>query len=304
MNVTRRNLFRTMAAGAAAAVLPGCARAEQATPLRASAVALLYDATLCIGCQACVAACAEANGEAGDTRLDPQRRSARELNSTARNIVKIYKPVDGSPSSYIKQQCMHCVDPACVASCMFHSLHKDESTGIVRWDPSRCVGCRYCEIVCPYHIPKFEWSGINPRIVKCELCAPRLASGMEPACSTVCPTHAVIFGQRTALMERAHQRIAERPGTYFENRVYGATDGGGTQALYLARVPFDKLGLTRLGPESIPAKYLKWQKRVYTYFAAPTAVYAVLLGVLVKRWRSRTVHEAKVEQATGLRPQL
>ena len=75
--------------------------------------------------------------------------------------------------------------------------------------------------------------------MKCELCKERLAAGQEPACTDVCPRHAVIYGRRTELLKEAKRRIAENPGRYVP-KVYGETDGGGTQVLYLSHVPFDK----------------------------------------------------------------
>jgi Fe-S-cluster-containing dehydrogenase component len=302
MNFTRRHLLTGAAAGASLALAPTTAHAEaEAAP---GALGLLYDATACVGCQACVSACVEANHAPQSASLDAARASERGLTTEARSSVKLYVSADGSERSFVKQQCMHCVDPACVASCMFRALNKDPQTGVVRWEPSRCVGCRYCEIVCPFHVPRFEWQGFNPRIVKCELCSPRLAAGLQPACSSVCPTHAVVFGQRRALLSTAHQRVAAHPGSYSEGRVYGEHEAGGTQALYLSHTAFGKLGLPLLSAESIPAKRLKWQKRIYSYLAAPAVAYALLAGVLVKRWRSHQVHEVHEEVTTGLRPQL
>ena len=71
---------------------------------------------------------------------------------------------------------------------MFKGLKKDPKTGVVLWNSKLCVGCRYCEIACPYHVPKFQWEGYNPKIVKCELCKERLAKGEQPACSSVSPS--------------------------------------------------------------------------------------------------------------------
>ena len=84
----------------------------------------------------------------------------------------------------------------------------------------------------------------------------------------MCPTGAVIFGPRSVLLLEAKQRIKNSPGRYYQNRVYGETDNGGTQALYLSHVPFEKLGLPELGPESVPARTLRWQRRFYQYFAS------------------------------------
>ncbi len=307
MKITRRNLLSSMAAGAASALVAGSAapadaQGEKPPKATAKTVAMLYDATRCVGCQACVSACEQAGGFVHDAPVDS--RQQYDLSETSRNIIQLYKPADGSPNSFVKRQCMHCIDPACVASCMFHALSKDPGTGIVRWNSSLCVGCRYCEIACPYHIPRFQWRGINPRIIKCEFCGERLAKGQNPACTSVCPTQAVVFGTRASLLAEADLRVANSPGKYFEHRAFGEREGGGTQVLYLSHVPFDKLGLPKLGNESIPAKYLKWQKRIYAYLIAPTAVYAVLVGILSRSWKRHEAHLNEEQESTRLRSQL
>ena len=60
------------------------------------------------------------------TRL---HQAPSDLNDLTRNIIKLYKPEDGSPSSFVKRQCMHCLDPACAAGCPFQALHKDPEIG-------------------------------------------------------------------------------------------------------------------------------------------------------------------------------
>jgi Fe-S-cluster-containing dehydrogenase component len=128
------------------------------------------------------------------------------------------------------------------------------TTGAVHWDGGKCIGCRYCTIACPIPCRAFSgWDSI-PVITKCELCSHRLAKGLKPGCTSVCPVGAVIFGPRTALLLEAKRRIKNNPGRYYQDRVYGETDNGGTQALYLSRVPFEKLGLPEIGPESGPSK--------------------------------------------------
>jgi len=221
-----------------------------------------------------------------------------------RNIIKLYKPTDGTPSSYVKRQCMHCLDPACAAGCPFQALAKDPETGIVSWTADKCIGCRYCTITCPYHVPRFQWMGYNPRVTKCELCSTRLERGLKPGCTTVCPTGAVIFGARTVLLAEGKRRIKENPGRYYENKVYGETDNGGTQSLYLARVPFEDLGLPEIGPESVPAKTLRWQRRFYQYFALPALLYAGLVQVIRKSVKGHVQDAHDHEKETGLRAQL
>ena len=94
---------------------------------------MLYDTTRCIGCKACVVACREANDLAPDVSLDGLHQAPLDLNGKTKNVIKLYK--EGDKVSFMKSQCMHCVDPACAAACMLHSLHKDETTGIVSYDP-------------------------------------------------------------------------------------------------------------------------------------------------------------------------
>ena len=313
MAMTRREALRKLttgtmsvvATGAATGVaLSGAALSEENIAAPAEALGLLYDATRCVGCQSCVAACSQANAIQPDTRFNGLHQINYDLTSTTKNIIKLYRPADGKSYSYVKQQCMHCVDPACVAGCMFKGLKKDVKTGVVTWNAKLCVGCRYCEIACPYHIPKFQWESFNPKIVKCELCKERLTKGQQPACSTVCPVHAVIFGKRSELLAEAKRRIKENPGKYYQDRVYGEREGGGTQCLCLSHVPFVNLGLPELPEESVPQKYLKWQKRVYSYLAVPAVLYASVVGVIRNNWKDHQEHMQEEQEETGLRPQL
>ena len=131
-----------------------------------------------------------------------------DLNGQTKNVIKLYKDPDPPERSYFKAQCMHCVDPACVGACMLGALQKREH-GIVTYDSFFCSGCRYCQMVCPFDIPKFEWEKLAPKIVKCELCNHRLKEGKQPGCTEVCPRHAVVYGKRTDLLAEARRRRRE-----------------------------------------------------------------------------------------------
>jgi Fe-S-cluster-containing dehydrogenase component len=168
---------------------------------------------------------------------------------------------------------------------------KKREYGIVTWDPARCIGCRYCQVACPYNIPKFQWESNNPKIVKCELCLHMLQAGKQPGCCQACPKEAVIYGTYEELMADAKQRIAEHPDRYWpkgDPKIFGEHDGGGTQVLYLAGTDFENLGLPDLGTEGSASLARSVQHGVYQGFIAPVALYAVLGAVL---WRNRRKNE-------------
>jgi ferredoxin len=178
---------------------------------------------------------------------------------------------------------------------MLGALKKREF-GVVTYDVGKCIGCRYCQMACPFNVPKFEWAKAAPRIVKCELCKERLAEGRQPACTEVCPRQAVIFGRRADLLAEAHRRLQARPGVYVP-KVYGETDAGGTQVLYVSHVPFEKLGFPQLGDAALPAAQQTVQHGIYRGFAAPVALYA-LLGAVAFRNRRPQAAEKKEEKGS------
>lgn len=290
MSVDRRTVLKGLAAGGAAAgagfSLPAYGRVPKAVP--PDAVGLLYDTSLCIGCKACVVACREANGKLPDTRLSGGLWDMpADLNGQTMTVIKLYKDADSPERSYYKAQCLHCIDPACVGACMIGALQKREH-GIVTYDAYFCSGCRYCQMVCPFEIPKFEWEKLAPKIVKCELCNHRLAEGKEPGCTEVCPRHAVVYGKRSDLLAEAKRRIEENPKKYKGQKagdppkVYGETEAGGTQCLYLSHVPFEKLGLPDLSTQPVPHVAQTVQHGIYQGFVAPLALYAILGGVILR----------------------
>jgi Fe-S-cluster-containing dehydrogenase component len=280
----RRSFFKGVAAAATLSVAPSIAEAREKRVAPDDAAGLLYDTTLCVGCKACVVACKEANGMAAD--VDGYGGglydAPESLNDSTRNIIQLYQ--GDEEWAYVKKQCMHCVDPACIGACMLGALTKGQY-GVVTYDASKCVGCRYCETVCPFNVPKFEWTSATPKIVKCELCAPRLKEGKEPACSGVCPRKAVIFGKYADLLDEAHRRLAASPDKYVP-KVYGETEVGGTQVLYLSHVPFENLGFRFSQSESVPHLQQSVQHGVYKGFVAPIALYGLLGAVMFRNRRA------------------
>jgi len=141
-----------------------------------------------------------------------------------------------------KIQCNHCLEPACASVC-FVSAFKKQPTGAVVYDPSVCVGCRYCMMACPFEVPAYEYDeALTPEVVKCTMCAPRLEKGQLPGCVEVCPKEALTFGRRDDLIKMAKERIRRHPDRYVAH-VYGEDEMGGTSWMYLSDVPFEEIGM-------------------------------------------------------------
>lgn len=289
-------------AGTAAARKPG-------QDLPPNAVGILYDATLCIGCQVCVGACKQANNmPAEHSGQESLWENPRDLSAKTLNIIKKYgngdHPVKDTVEGYsfIKRHCMHCLDPACVSACPASALTKNPDSGVVLYNKKACIGCRYCQIACPFNIPKFEWDSPFPLIVKCQLCSHLLAKGGISACCASCPTGASLFGKVEELRKEADRRLGMIAGEYndfpvasigsgefqphraaaYVQHVYGESEVGGTQYLLLAGVPFDKLGLPALPDESFVALADGIQYAIYKGMVYPLVVLGGLIYMIRK----------------------
>ncbi len=240
MRLTRRTFLKAAGAVGAASVVGPAAAAEVA----GSGRGVLVDTTLCVGCRGCEAACTEANNlpepaQAGEEAVFEQRRSTGPTAFTVVNRASEPGP-QGDPR-YAKSQCLHCLDPACASACPVRALEKTPE-GPVVYHRNRCMGCRYCMVACPFGVPKYEYDKALPYVRKCTFCAGRQAEGKPPACTEVCPSGALLFGDREQLLETARTRVYQNPSRYL-HRIYGEREAGGTSWLYLSDLPFESLGL-------------------------------------------------------------
>lgn len=247
---------RTFLKAASAAGVVGLAAPVEAARARAfpGARGVLVDTTLCVGCRACEAACSEQNSlpppeRAGDPRaLDGHRETGPESFTVVNRGRQ-----NGALGSFrfAKTQCLHCIDPACASACPVRALEKLDA-GPVVYHSNLCIGCRYCMVACPFGAPKYQYAAAVPYVRKCDFCAERQARGKPPACAEVCPSGALLFGDRDELLEVARARIYRNPERYL-HRVYGEAEAGGTSWLYISDVPFESLGLkTDVGDEPYP----------------------------------------------------
>jgi formate dehydrogenase iron-sulfur subunit len=231
---------------------------------------LLIDTTRCIGCRGCQVACKSWNElPAEKTSFSDSGSNPRYLD--ANNFTRVLFRESTAPGgavrwSFVKRQCMHCLEPACASACPVGALVKLDDGPVVYRD-DRCIGCRYCMLACPFQIPKYEWGSRVPYVRKCTLCADRLALGKEPACVATCAGGALLFGDRDKLLAEAHRRIESKPGHYAPE-VYGEKSAGGTSVLYLAAIPLQELGLenrgfrTDLGEASLGQGTQAWMSKV------------------------------------------
>lgn len=209
---------------------------------------MLYDSTRCIGCRACEKACAKAH-DLPDAQDELKVGMLRKTSESQRSVINSYNTSKGEV--FIKNQCMHCNEPACAAACLTEAMYKTKE-GPVIWREDKCMGCRYCMVSCPFDVPKFEYQSANPKIQKCDMCYDRIVKGEIPVCAETCGD-AIIFGTRRELITEARKRIAENPNDYY-NHIYGEDVAGGTGWLYISPVPVDELGLnTKLQNTSYPA---------------------------------------------------
>jgi Fe-S-cluster-containing dehydrogenase component len=245
MTVSRRSFLGWLGAVGLSATLGKPARAAkrhfEGYP---GSFGVLYDSVLCIGCRKCEEGCNIVN------QLPPADRPFDDLevlNEKRRTSPQTYMVINkygkGTKGpQYRRIGCNHCLEPACASSCFVNAYTKTK-TGAVIYDASVCVGCRYCMIACPFNIPTFEYDkALEPRIVKCTMCYPRLVEGKLPGCVVACPMEALAFGKRADLIKIARERIGRYPGRYVDH-VYGEHEMGGTGWLYLSGVPFKELGM-------------------------------------------------------------
>ncbi len=178
-----------------------------------SRLSLMIDLERCIGCKSCEAACKAEHG------LGP---------GEYRNRVVWLGDTDAPALDFLTVTCQHCARPACLRACPVNpkAIEKHPETGVVRVLEDRCTGCGECIVACPYGAMGYD--EIDHHAVKCDLCTDRRAAGSRPACATVCPGHAIHFGERSdhlAYAEREDRQVRDQdafllgPATVYLDRI-------------------------------------------------------------------------------------
>ena len=142
-------------------------------------VSLMFFKKDCMGCHACEVACKQEHGLGVGPRL-----------------VRI---VENSPD-FFPVYCHHCAKAPCLASCPVDAIYKDQR-GIVLINNELCIGCMECLEACPFGAMQFDDG--REVAVKCDLCIERLDNDEQPACSKVCATRCIAWGEAPKLSEKA-----------------------------------------------------------------------------------------------------
>lgn len=220
---------------------------------------VLVDLTKCIGCRGCQVACKQWNNlPVESTTCEGSYENPASLKWNTYTKIRF---VEGEENNkffwgFIKVQCMHCKQPACVSACPVGSLTKTDE-GPVIYNEKKCMGCRYCMLACPFQVPKYEWHKVLPTIKKCTFCTDRISVGKTPSCTNTCPSNALHYDEYDVILKEAEDKIKNYPDKYI-NHIYGKDEVGGTSWLYISSIPFEKLGFNMNLPKE-PLPHYTWQ---------------------------------------------
>ena len=150
---------------------------------------------------------------------------------------------------FLNQRCLHCTEAACVEVCPTGALSYN-SMGFVSYEEEKCNGCGYCTQFCPFSIPRLGDPNVltgEAKSSKCTFCQDRVTNGLIPACAQVCPTGAILFGERDELVLLGRQRVDALKGKGLKDaRLYGEKELGGLHQMYVLEEKASVYGL----PES------------------------------------------------------
>lgn len=151
--------------------------------------AFAFDSNKCTGCKTCQVLCKETYDlplENLFRRVYNYQGGTWEQNEAGTYVSK------GRFGYFVSVSCNHCDEPACVKVCPSGAMAKSKDTGIVSVDREVCVGCRSCEMACPYGAPSFN--GNDRLMMKCNLCREHVEAGERPLCVSGCRDRAMDFG--------------------------------------------------------------------------------------------------------------
>lgn len=244
--------------------------------------AFLVDTTKCLGCRACQVACKQWNGLPDEATVffgGPELTNPARLSAQTWNHVKFF-PLDRSnpkrPSwTMMHRKCNHCEKANCMAVCPQEAISKKD--GFVMIDQDRCIGCGACVNECAYKVPglaeterKNDQGFVVVQMGKSHKCtACKVQDRDNPACAQTCPTAAIVFGDRDALVKKAKKRVKELKDEFPHASVYGVNEFGGLRVITVLRDNPVAFGLP-VGRDAEPMNTAKAQaiRDTYSLFAS------------------------------------
>ncbi|MCT8264102.1 formate dehydrogenase subunit beta [Proteus sp. G2618] len=198
-------------------------------------VAKLIDVTTCIGCKACQVACSEWNDirDKIGTNVGVYDNPT-DLTAKSWTVMRFSEVEENGKLEWLirKDGCMHCADPGCLKACPAEGAIIQYANGIVDFQSEHCIGCGYCIAGCPFDVPRINEE--DNRAYKCTLCVDRVEVGQEPACVKTCPTGAIHFGSKEAMINLANERVSELQTRGYDNAgLYDPQGVGGTHVMYV-----------------------------------------------------------------------
>ena len=171
-------------------------------------VGFWFDASRCVGCKTCVAACKDVH----DLPVGVSLRTVRTFERGGWAYIHGVPVPAGISAHSVSMSCNHCAHPACVSVCPRDALFKDAETGVVSVRDDRCIGCGKCAAACPYDAVtvvarkenETQRDGVKARLskrhaLKCDFCH-ALPEG--PACVAACSMRCLEFGDIAQLRAR------------------------------------------------------------------------------------------------------
>ncbi len=218
--------------------------------------AILFDTSRCSGCHACQVACKCWNNLSSPLYQEDRQaftgthQNPPDLNGNTRLIMlynelvnEKYGNVDVNEPlatkrvkwAFGRRACQHCTDAPCASICPAAALYRDEATGMITHDQSKCIGCQYCSAACPFDVPRYT-PGLKTVINKCYGCVDRIENGMPPACVSTCQPEALTFGDRDEIIAQAKSQVARLKELGYEDAcVYGETEMGGLHVIQVLK---------------------------------------------------------------------
>ncbi|MBI4527491.1 MAG: 4Fe-4S dicluster domain-containing protein [Deltaproteobacteria bacterium] len=231
---------------------------------------ILFDAAKCIGCRQCVQACKDWN--------DHPRTTIYELSST--NWITMEPPIlEGLSPIWGRNSCMHCEFPMCAAVCPVEAITKyEEGPVVIRQD--LCIGCEYCIYACPWGV--ITKDAVSHKASKCTMCSDRVSKSQSPFCVQACPVGALDFGLDDEISAKAKQRAND-----IEGYLYGDSEAGGTQAIYVLKEKKADYGIRNVGLEKYPKHQIPLRLMIRDLFTLrcglPGKIRALFLAIIHPR---------------------